>query len=57
MDRLEPRLLHRRRDQLLVDGIEVGHAPRGIHLAAERHEHEAQRGGFVQLVHGTAFAT
>ncbi len=54
--RLKAGLRHRRRNDLLVDGIEIGYAPAGIHLAAERHEHEAQGVWLIQIVHGFAFA-
>ena len=43
-DRFEPHRLHRRRDDVAVDGVEIGGAPGRIGLAAERHQHKAQRG-------------
>jgi hypothetical protein len=51
-DRLEPGALDRRRDDIGVDGIEIGDAPGGVHLLAERHQHEAERRELNRLVHG-----
>src|SRR3989304_2518705 len=46
-----PRPGDRGRDYLQVDGVEIGDAPGGIHLLAERHQHEAERGKLNRLVH------
>ena len=51
-DRLEPGAGDGRSDDLLVDGVEIGHASGGIHLLAERHQHEAQRRELSRLFHG-----
>ena len=50
-DRLEPRTLDRGRNDLGVDGIEIGNARGGVHLLAERHQHEAEREKLVRIVH------
>ena len=50
-DRLEPRTLDRGRNDLGVDGIEIGDARGGVHLLAERHQHEAEREKLVRIVH------
>ena len=50
-DRLEPGPGDRGRDDLQVDGVEIGDAPGGIHLLAERHQHEAERCKLSRLVH------
>ena len=55
-DRLEPGALDRRRDDLGVDGVEIGDAPGRVHLLAERHQHEAERGELNRLVHGHPFS-
>jgi hypothetical protein len=55
-DRLEPGPGDRGRDDLLVDGVEIGDAPGRIHLLAERHQHEAERSKLNRLVHGTSLS-
>jgi hypothetical protein len=50
-DRLEPRLADRRRDDLGVDGVEIGDTPGRVHLLAERHQHETERRELNRLVH------
>ena len=42
-DRIELGLVHRRRDDLAVDGVEIGGAAGRVGLAAERHQDEAER--------------
>ena len=51
-DRLEPRMLDRRGDDLGIDGVEIGDAPGRVHLLAERHQHEAEREELIRVVHG-----
>ena len=50
-DRLKPGAGDRRRDDLLVDRVEIGHAARGVGLLAERHQHETERRELFDLVH------
>ena len=50
-DRLEPRLLDGGGNDLLIDRIEVGDAPRRVQLASKRHQHEAQRRQAFRSVH------
>ena len=50
-DRLEAGSLDRGRDDLGVDGIEIGDPPGGVHLLAEGHQHEAERSKLIAVVH------
>ncbi len=42
-DRIELGLVHGRRDDLAIDGVEIGGAAGRVGLAAERHQDEAER--------------
>ena len=45
-----PALRDRRRDDLLVDGVEIGHTASRVELLTERHQHEAERRERFSLV-------
>jgi len=50
-DRLETGALDRRRDDLGINGVEIGDAAGGVHLLAEGHQHEAERRQLFGCVH------